>query len=43
MGMLAFDYLLSKITGRKKSVKYLEDVVFKTTLVMRESCTEAAQ
>ncbi len=43
MGMLAFDYLLSQITDRKKSAKYLEDVILKTTLVMRESCAEPAR
>ncbi len=38
MGMLAFDYLLARITDRKKSGRYLEDVVLKTTFVNRESC-----
>jgi LacI family transcriptional regulator len=40
MGMLAFDYLLAQITDRKKIGKYLEDVVLKTTLVVRESCAK---
>jgi LacI family transcriptional regulator len=38
MGMLAFDYLLAQITDRTKAGKYLEEVVLKTTLIVRESC-----
>ena len=40
MGMLAFDYLLARITDREKKGQYLQDVVLKTTLVLRESCAK---
>jgi len=40
MGMLAFDYLLAQITDRNRKGKYLQDVVLKTTLVVRESCAK---
>lgn len=38
MGILAFDYLLAQITDRKKSGMLLQDIVLKTTLVIRKSC-----
>jgi LacI family transcriptional regulator len=38
MGMLAFDYLLSQVHGRKKRGQSLENVILKTTLVIRGSC-----
>ena len=38
MGILAFDYLLSQISGSGKDKKYIEDVVLKPTLLIRESC-----
>ena len=38
MGMLAFDYLLSQILGRTREAKPLDDVILKTTLVIRGSC-----
>ena len=40
MGMLAFDYLLAQITDREKGGKFLQEVVLKTTLVVRESCAK---
>jgi LacI family transcriptional regulator len=38
MGMLAFDYLLSQIVGRKRGAKPLDDVILKTSLIIRGSC-----
>jgi LacI family transcriptional regulator len=38
MGMLAFDYLLNQILDRNKKSKPLDDVILKTTFVIRESC-----
>jgi len=38
MGILAFDYLLSQISGSGKDKKYIEDVILKPTLLIRESC-----
>jgi len=42
MGMLAFDYLLGQILGRKKIARSLDDVILKTTLVIRGSCDRAS-
>jgi LacI family transcriptional regulator len=41
MGILAFDYLLSQIPEKRKNIKRLEDVVLKTTFIIRQSCREA--
>jgi LacI family transcriptional regulator len=41
MGMLAFDYLLAQMADRKQAGRYLQDVVLKTTLVLRQSCARA--
>jgi len=38
MGILAFDYLLTQIARPKKSAPRMDDVILKTTLVIRESC-----
>ncbi len=38
IGILAFDYVLAQISNIKKDRKYLEDVILKPTLVIRESC-----
>jgi len=38
MGILAFDYLLAQISGSGRDRKYLNDVILKPTLVIRESC-----
>jgi hypothetical protein len=38
MGILAFDYLLAQISENEKDRKYLEDVILKPTLVIRQSC-----
>jgi LacI family transcriptional regulator len=38
MGILAFDYLLAQISNNEKDRKYLNDVILKPTLVIRESC-----
>jgi LacI family transcriptional regulator len=38
MGMLAFDYLLAQISGSGKDKKYIEDVILRPTLFIRESC-----
>jgi LacI family transcriptional regulator len=38
MGILAFEYLLAQISSNEKDRKYLEDVVLKPTLVIRQSC-----
>jgi LacI family transcriptional regulator len=38
MGILAFDYLLSQISGSGKDTKFLEDLILKPTLLIRESC-----
>ncbi len=40
MGILAFDYLLSQILDRERRAKRLDDLVLKTTLIIRESCRE---
>jgi DNA-binding LacI/PurR family transcriptional regulator len=40
MGMLAFDYLLAQLGDRRKSGRYLQEVVLKTSLVVRESCAK---
>jgi LacI family transcriptional regulator len=38
MGILAFDYLLAQISNSEKDRKYLNDVILKPTLVIRQSC-----
>jgi LacI family transcriptional regulator, galactose operon repressor len=38
MGILAFDYLLNQISKPKANAQRMDDVVLKTTLVIRESC-----
>jgi LacI family transcriptional regulator len=38
MGILAFDYLLAQISASGKDRKFIEDVVLKPTLFVRESC-----
>lgn len=38
MGILAFDYLLAQISNNEKDRKYLNDVILKPTLVIRQSC-----
>ena len=38
MGILAFDYLLAQISENEKDRKFLEDVILKPTLVIRQSC-----
>ena len=38
MGILAFDYILAQISNKRKDSKYLEDIILKPTLVVRESC-----
>jgi DNA-binding LacI/PurR family transcriptional regulator len=38
MGILAFDYLLAQISGSRKDIKYLKDVILKPTLFIRQSC-----
>ncbi len=38
MGILAFDYLLNLISKPKRNAQRMDDVVLKTTLVIRESC-----
>ena len=38
MGILAFEYLLAQISESEKDRKYLEDVILKPSLVIRESC-----
>jgi DNA-binding LacI/PurR family transcriptional regulator len=38
MGILSFDYLLAQISGNMMDKKYLEDVILKPSLVIRESC-----
>ena len=38
MGILAFDYLLAQISNNEQDRKYLEDVILKPTLIIRESC-----
>jgi len=38
MGILAFDYLLAQISQPKKSTPRMDDVILKTTLVIRDSC-----
>jgi DNA-binding LacI/PurR family transcriptional regulator len=40
MGILAFDYLLAQISENEKDRKYLEDVILKPTLVIRQSCAK---
>ena len=40
MGMMAFEYLLNQIHGRAPRQKPLDDVVLKTTLVVRGSCSK---
>jgi len=41
MGMLAFDYLLSQIHSPGRRAKPADDVILKTTLVIRGSCDKA--
>jgi len=42
MGLLAFEYLLDRISGNRRDQNYLEEVILKPTLVVRRSCgTEA--
>ncbi len=43
MGMLAFDYLLYQILGGKEKVKAMDNVILKTTLVIRGSCGEVGR
>jgi LacI family transcriptional regulator len=38
MGILAFEYLLAQISESEKDRKYLEDVILKPTLIIRQSC-----
>jgi DNA-binding LacI/PurR family transcriptional regulator len=38
MGILSFDYLLARISGSEKDRKYINDVILKPSLVIRESC-----
>ena len=41
MGILAFDYLLSQIAGAQRGAKPHDDVVLKTSLIIRGSCQKA--
>ena len=38
MDILASDYLLAHISGSEKDRKYIDDVILKPSLVIRESC-----
>jgi LacI family transcriptional regulator len=38
MGILAFDYLLAQISGSERDRKYIDDVILKPSLIVRESC-----
>jgi DNA-binding LacI/PurR family transcriptional regulator len=38
MDILAFDYLLTQISGSEKDRKYIDDVILKPSLVIRKSC-----
>ena len=38
MDILASDYLLAQISGSEKDRKYIDDVILKPSLVIRESC-----